>query len=250
MSLTILQNHSVIAGGVSTSFKASGGISPYTYSVISGGAGGSIDSITGLYTAPEVNPDSRKKSDTVLVTDSTPVTPITGTAKISVVQPLSIFCDIIAKGLGLANDQVYLWDQKVNIPTDSRLYIAVGVGATKIFGNTVSEVDDGNGNLVESQTLNVQSMISIDIVSRGPEARDRREEVIFALGNTYSKQQQETNSLRIARVAQSFINLSSEEGAGIPYRFNFSVALQYSKKKVGAISSYNTFPEFEILVNE
>ncbi len=248
--ITIYQNASVLTEGVSTSFKATGGVAPYTYSVVSGGTGGTIDSATGFYTAPYVNIDPSKKIDTILVTDSTPVTHLTATATIAILQPLSIFCDILAKGMGLSNNQVYLWDQKIDIPQDSKMYIAVGIGATKIFGSSVTEEDNGSGGLIEVQTINAHSMISIDILSRGPEARDRKEDVIFALGSTYSKQQQETNSLKIARISSGFINLSSEDGSAIPYRFNISVALQYSKKKVGNVNSYNTFPDFTVLTND
>lgn len=49
-------------------FTASGGVSPYSFSVLSGGAGGTINSSTGVYTAP--SGVGSTTVDTVQVTDS------------------------------------------------------------------------------------------------------------------------------------------------------------------------------------
>ena len=59
---------SLVAHGQKT-FAASGGVPPYSFSVMSGGAGGTIDPKTGAYTAPATLA-SATSSDTILVTDT------------------------------------------------------------------------------------------------------------------------------------------------------------------------------------
>ena len=245
-----LQNATAIRAGVSTSFMGSGGVAPYVFSLKTPNAGGSIDASSGVYTAPNVlNYDPRRKTETIIITDSTPVKHLTAEATISILLPLGIICDIIAKAMGLTSNQVYFWDQKIDIPKDERLYVVVGVNHTKIFGSSNKDVDDGAGGLEEVQEISVQDSLSIDIISRGPQARDRKGELIMALNSTYARSQLELNSMRLAKIPSSFVNLSTEEGAGIPYRFNLTVAVLYSETKVSPIGSYITFDD-TILVTD
>ncbi len=57
--------HGTLVGGTAY-FSAAGGTSPYTFSVLSGGAGGTINSSTGTYTAP-----GSSGTDTIQVKDAT-----------------------------------------------------------------------------------------------------------------------------------------------------------------------------------
>lgn len=236
--ITIAAGTLAIGAALSTSFGASGGTGPYTWSVLPGGAGGSIGASTGLYTAPAVlSTDPKKAYDVVKVVDSVLAE---ATIQILAGNPLQLVCDIIQREMGLAQGQVYLWDQKIDTPNDSRIYIAVGVLSTKPFGNRNAPDSSGPG-VVSKQSVNVLATLSIDIMSRSPEARERKEEVLMALFSDYSKLQQTTNSFGIARLASSFQNLSEIEGAAIPYRFNISVNMQYVVRKASAVPYNDDF---------
>lgn len=229
-----------MAPNLQTSLIGVGGTGPYSYAVLSGGAGGTIDSVTGIYTAPTVaNPDPAKSSDVIQVTDSVAAT---ATYPILVTNPLGLFCDILQTELGLAPGRVYLWDQKINEPTDSGLFIAVGIQSCKPFANTVS-MDGSGGGLVAVQSVNMLAVLSIDIISRGPEARDRKEEVILALNSIYAQSQQELNSFYIGKLPPGgqFVNLSNVDGAAIPYRFSISVNMQYFFRKLKAAPYFDEF---------
>ena len=114
MSLALAQSKTALAINLTASFLASGGSSPYAYSVLPGGAGGAIDSSTGLYTAPAVVPsDPSLLYDTIQVTDSLAAT---ASAQILVGTPLLLFCEILQRQLGLANGRVFIWDQKIFNP--------------------------------------------------------------------------------------------------------------------------------------
>lgn len=236
MSLSLLQNVTAIGINRSTSFSGTGGVPPYTYSVVPGGAGGSIGSLTGIYTSPLVS-----GSDTIKVVDSLAAQ---ATANIAILNHVELVCDIIQKEMSLANGQVYLWDQKIDTPQDFRLYAVISILSCKPFGNKAQF----NGT-VEVQSTNFQATLSIDIFSRGPEARDRKEEVIMALNSNYARQQMEANSFHIARISSGFVNLSNQDGPAIPYRFNISVNMQYSIGKTKVIPYFDSFQEPSVLTD-
>lgn len=243
--MTLTQSKTAVGTGITASFLAVGGTGAVTYSVRQNpvGAGGTINSSSGLYTAPAIvnggsfgKPD--KLYDTIIARDSLGVV---ATANILVGSPLLLFCEIIQQGLGLAPGRVYLWDQKLMQPTDSGLYVAVSVPSCKPFGNT-NTIDPTTGNSVQS--VNMLAQLQVDIISRDAEARDRKEELILALGSTYSQQQQEGNSFFVGKlpVGSQFTNLSSPDGAAIPYRFAIGISMQYFYTKTLVQDYFNNFP--------
>ena len=230
--MLINATYTAIAPGLSSEFAGSAGASPYTYEILTAGAGGSINATTGIYTAPatySVHPDI------IQCTDSNGAQ---ATLPIMVGTPLMLFCDIIKEGMELDAKQVYLYNQKINIPTDSDVYVAVGVLSCKPFSNTIEYLDDQS-----IQTTNFMASLSIDILSRSIDALNRKEELIMALNSQYARQQQEKNSFGIAKISSTFNNLSEIEGAAIPYRFNLSVNIQYYVKKVKDIDYFDNFSE-------
>ena len=252
MSITLTQSKTAICVNLTASFLAIGGAPPYSYTVraLPSGAGGSINASSGLYTAPaSVNAGSFGKPvqlyDTIIVTDSAGSM---ATAKILVGNPLILFCDIIQTEMGLDSNHCYLWDQKLFQPTDSSLYVAVSVLSNKVFGNT-NKLDPATGNQIQS--LNVVSTLQLDVISRSAEARDRKEDVLLALNSTYANQQMEGNSFFIGKLppGSSFINLSQQDGAAIPYRYSITVALQYFYIKTKPQDYFNNYQGPNIITN-
>jgi len=237
MTIALRGNATAIAVGVPTSFKASGGTGPYTYSVLSGGAGGTINSSTGMYTAPSsINSDPNLNTDTLKAVDSLGAIAI---AEITVMSPLELFCEIIQSEMGLDNGRVYIWDQKIKEPTDFEPYIVVSILNCKPFGNT--NRFDSSGNSLQS--VNMSATLSVDIKSRGMGALNRKEEIIMALQSDYAQRQQELNGFYIGKISSNFVNLSQEDGAAIPYRFNLSINMQYVSKKTTAVDYYDEFDD-------
>jgi hypothetical protein len=234
--MQIYQNSKAIGVNLTTPFTATGGASPYTYSVLSGGAGGSISG-SGLYTSP-----TAYGTDTIVAVDANTQTAI---ATIMVGSPLMLFCDIIQTAMGLSPGQVYLWDQKINIPEDSNLYVAVGVMSVKPFAS--SNILDANGNSI--QNVNCFAMLSVDLMSRSLIASEQKEQLILALASNYSQQQQELNGLLIARLSSGFVNISDTDGAAILYRYNINLGLQYLITKTSAVAYYDNFSAVAIAPN-
>lgn len=228
-ALKVLARTQSLIPNLTVPLGASGGTGPYTFSMVQGSKG-LVNPTTGVYTsAPQPG------QDVVQVADSLGAT---ATLQFFIGTPLQLICDIIRHELGLDPDQSYLWDQKFNIPNDSRVYVPVGVLSCKPFGNTNSFDPD----LGQVQSINMSATLSLDIMSRSIDGVNRKEEVLMALKSFYSESQQEMNSFRIFNISTNFVNLSDVEGAAILYRFNISVNVQYMVIKTNVIPYYDDFP--------
>lgn len=244
MTLTLTQSMTAIGPGRTSSFLGIGGRKPYVYSVLAGGAGGTINARTGVYTAPSTAQESpTKQFDTIRVTDALAAT---ATGVILIGSSLILFCDIIQTQLGLTADRVWVWDQKIFQPVDSALYIAVSIPMCKAFGNNTEFITTNAGVYSQSQSVNMQATIDVDIISRGPAARDRKEEVLLALNSLYSEQQQEANSFYIGKISTNFLNLSNIDGAAIPYRFKITCQMLYAVSKTTPIPYYSKFSGYTV----
>lgn len=245
MALTISQGAVAVAPRIKTSFAAAGGVAPYTFAVLPGGAGGTINAATGLYTAPVAysSENPLRLYDTIQVTDDVGAIAI---SKILVGSPLMLFCQIIEQELGLASGRVYLWDQKIMQPTDSGLYIAVSVGSSKPFGSS----NRMNAEGISEQFVSMLSILTVDVISRGASARDRKEEVILALESDYARRQQDANSFFVGKISDKFINISEVDGAAIPYRFRINISIQYAYAKARPTLFFDQFSPSSVDVKD
>ena len=249
--MIITQSKTALAPGLSASFLAAGGNAPYTYSVAADGAGGTINASTGVYTAPAVlSEDPKRQVDTIIATDALGGSFGTISSTILIAHPLLLFCEILEREMGLAPGRVYLYNQKIMQPTDSGIFIAVSILSDKPFGNINRSAQSGAG-LKSEQYISASTTLGVDIISRGPGARDRRLEILLALGSTYSQQQQNANSFYIARLPSGsrFVNLSTVDGAAIPYRFHIDIDMQYAYSKSTPIFFYDDFQQPELNID-
>jgi len=237
--------YSMISAGRSMMIEPSDGVEPYTFEVKALGAGGTID-VDGLYTAPSYIPDQPNKSyDTIIVTD----------ADLTVVEhivnlgtPIKFLGEIIRREMDLQPDQVTLYNQKFTIPKDEKVYISVGYLSQKPFSNNISYSGEGSG-LMEIQNTNIRAVMTVEIQSRNTSALNRKEEILFAVNSTFAKQMMEANSFSIAKISSNFVNLSREEGSGIPYRFNISLVMHYTVTKTKNVSYFSNFQSNNVVID-
>lgn len=240
MSLLLLPTRKAMIPTLQVYFNGTGGTEPYIYTVLAGGAGGTIDASSGLYTGPSgYNLDPKKNIDTIQVEDFLGAK---STAKAYILTPLQLFCDVIQQEMGLADGRVYLWDQKINSPTDMALWVSIRILSCKPFSNS-NKFDPALGQV---QSVNMHAQLSCDIFSRNTEARDRKEEIIMALNSYYSESQQEMNSFKIFPLSSSFLDLSQIDGSAIPYRFNITCSIQYFMRKFKQAPYFDDFSDVEV----
>ena len=237
MSLQLNCPITMITNNIQVQFQESGGIGPYIYSIVSGGPIGSIDS-NGLYTAPPY----MSGIDTVMVKDATLAT---ATCPISIRKPIGLVCDIIQTKMNLSSGRVYIYNNKINEPTDNGIFISVGVLNSKIVGNT-SYIDS---TMVENQSVTIFDTLEINLISRDQSAMWRQGDLIMALGSNYSQQQQEINNFKIGRIPTSFVNISGIDGAAIPYRYNLNISMQYMTMNINNVGYYDTFTTPTVTIN-
>lgn len=236
--MIVKQNLKAIAPNIETMFGQVGAVGSFTFSILPNGAGGTIDSATGLYKAPQLtNYNPKKFIDTIQVEDSLGTT---ATATIMVLPAIGLLAHIIQVEMGLSESQVQLYQQKFNVPNDSNVYVAVGMLTQKPFGSSKTYKDIGSG-LNEVVSTMWKCIAWVEIYSSTNLAFLRKEEIAAAIFSTYSEQIQEANNFKIAKMPSQFTNISSADGPGVPYRFNISVNLSYTVSKEKPVPYFDQY---------
>ncbi len=168
------------------------------------------------------------------------------------IQPLQtsvdIIRDIIKTEMKLADDRVFIYNQKWNIPTDEGLFVVIEYRGSKTLSSRNTTKQDNQGNLLEYQDVNMQEQITVQLFSRDLSALQRKEEAIMALASIYAQQQQAALSFYIARIAV-IEDLSDLEASAILYRFDIPVVVMSWYEKIKGTDYYNGF-RVKVRVND
>lgn len=155
---------------------------------------------------------------------------------------IKVVADVIQAELALANDRVYLYNQKWRIPPDEGLFVVVGFQSAKAFGaKTTYENDPITNELVEVQSVNQQETYTIDLLSRDSSARVRKQEVILALNSTLCQNAQEQYNFKIANLPTSFVDVSSLEATAILNRYQLAFNTLVVYQKIKSVLFYDQF---------
>lgn len=253
MSVTFAKTRSIVGPGGTVSFAASSdvpGATVPTWSVLPGGAGGTIVYNTGVYTAPSVL-DFTKPTDTIAVTmANSHFQPLdSGQTTIRIAHPIFLFLDIIQREMGLDDSHIYLWNQKMPQPKGDGVYVIVSVLDTKVIGNNMGPGGTNGGWDQSKQYVNLSHRLDINLVSRDNSAVFRQAELVMALNSAYSNSQQEANSFKVSKVPRNLVNVSGVDGTAIPFRYVLTCQLQYSQTKVQAIDYFTEVPLGDVVTN-
>lgn len=153
---------------------------------------------------------------------------------------LKIICDIIKNQLGLQNDQIWLYNQKVDIPNDGRMYVVVSVDNEDVFGSNIEkrEVDTGE----EADTwMNIKTNISINTFSYGNECLEKRYDIISAIRSVYSIQQQEKYNMQIARVPRIFMDASFATPTARLFSYHYEYSILHIEKRTHKVDYFDDF---------
>ena len=155
-------------------------------------------------------------------------------------EPIKNICNILQTQLDLTDKQIWIYNQKRDIPNDFGIYYVVQYGGQRIIGNIRKEIATEDG-LKEYQSVHSLAVFSVDIFSRSSQARQAKDLVIMALNSTYSQQVQEANGFQIARNSFQVTNTSEVEGVAELNRYSISFNVTYMTETTKSIAYYDTF---------
>lgn len=247
MSIVIAQSAYAVGPSMTAFFVASGGTAPYAYSVQSGGAGGTINPLTGVYTSPAaLSSDPTQFFDTIIASDQNNVS---ASVAIQIGNPLQLVMEALQRVMALASDRVYLYNQKILQPADSDLYIAVRVEDSNSFGNVNQPTVNGDA-LDSRQSVHMIDTISFDLISRNTSALRRRGEFLRVWNSDYFQRQQAACGFLMGRdPVRPFLMVPDLDGAAIPYRFRVHYHLQYTDVFQAPTQYFDTFFAPDITTN-
>ena len=164
---------------------------------------------------------------------------------------INLLVKLVKEQLDLDNNHVVTYNQRIPIPPDDGVFIAIGIKGEKLYGTTTKYVQSTIPNpqlnqpqipvLNEVLTQNTQEIYSIQIMSRNNDARSRRHEIVFALNSTQAEQMQEKYGFKIANQPVTFTDVSMGEGASrlTRYAITFNVLSAYSR--INPVNYYDSF---------
>ena len=158
-------------------------------------------------------------------------------------EPIKIIGDILKNCMILTDDQIFIYNQDFKLPETSGLFILLQYNTSSNYSTTnefipADEMVEGGQ---ESISMLTKESYTINVVSKNDEARQRKEEVIMSLNSNFSQDQQGLYQFQIARVSDSFTNVSELEGAGMLNRFAINISLLAHYNKTIDTTYYDTF---------
>jgi hypothetical protein len=165
-------------------------------------------------------------------------------------ETIKVVAEILKHEMGLKADQVLLYNQKFDTPSDERLYLAVSLLGSKPFGaNTGYVADPISGELTEQQSVNVQELYSVLLYSRSASARLRTWEVPAALVSTFAQQQMEAHSFKIGYLPQ-MTDVSEQEGTSRLNRYSLTFAALVAYRKTKPVDYFDKFTQPLLITNQ
>ena len=155
-------------------------------------------------------------------------------------EPIKYICQILQVQLNLTDRQIWIYNQKRDIPNDFGTYFVVNYTGQRIIGNTRREVATETG-LIEYQSVHSLANFSLNVFSRENTIREMRDKAIMALNSTYSQQIQEKYGFQIARNSFSVTNTSEIEGVAELTRYTISFNVTYMSETTKSIDYFDTF---------
>ena len=163
---------------------------------------------------------------------------------------LVLLAGLLQQQLGLANNRVYLYNQKWNIPPDDGLFIVVNFTGEKVFSSTYQTVNNPvTGNLDETKTTNVRETYTVNLFSRNAEAVQRKHEITFAVHSTAAQQLAEKYSLQFAPVPTFVTDTSSLEASAELNRTSITLQILRAYSQTNTCQFYDTFSEAALITN-
>ena len=158
-------------------------------------------------------------------------------------EPIKILGDIIKEFMTLVDGQIFIYNQDFKLPESSGLFVVLQYNSSKNYSSTNEFIPAPEGMLggQEKITTLMKEEYTINVISKNDEARERKEEIIMALNSNLSQDKQGLYQFQIARISNSFTNVSELEGAGMINRFAINISLLAFYDKLLDTTYYDDF---------
>ena len=151
---------------------------------------------------------------------------------------VQLIAQILQRGLTLTDDQIWIYNQRREIPPTPGLFVIVELNGVMPYGSQ-NKFNPATDTETLSQTL--QEMITIHAFSRDTTAVERMAEIFGVLNSTYSQQVQELEGFKIGVVPTTVNDVSSLEGAALLYRIDITLRVLRGYSITRAVDVYDTF---------
>lgn len=158
---------------------------------------------------------------------------------------LKTVCDILKVGMNLQNDQIWIYNQKIDIPNDKRIYVVVSLKSENVIGNNI-QVEGTVENLEENVWSNIITDVGIELFSYNVNALNRRYEVLSSMRSTYSVQKQEELNFNIGRRPVAFFDSSFFAPSSRLYAYYFMYRVTHVEKLGKKIDYYDDFMDADM----
>ena len=152
---------------------------------------------------------------------------------------LDILKQIIDSEMEMPQGRVWAYNANMDLPKDDDLFIILFLKEQTPISNTVKYVSTEKG-LEEHQSINIKEEITISLVSRSTQARDRAFEVHMALNSYLSRNLQAQNKMHISILGEIY-DASFLEASSMLNRFDCRIRVFKSYAKIKEIDYFNKF---------
>ena len=157
---------------------------------------------------------------------------------------LNLLKQLIDTQLKMPKGRVWAANSDNSLPKDKKLFIILKIDEVKPYANNLKYEYTADG-VNEILTTSVAEDITIALLSRNTEARDRAYEILQALSSTLSQQLQEKNKMHISRLGNIY-DASFLEATAFLNRYDIRIRVIRSYQNINPVDYYDKFSLPEI----
>ena len=161
---------------------------------------------------------------------------------------IKIIRNLINDYLELDAHHCYIYNNKILIPEDKKLFVVLGILNSEVIGNNLS-YRTTEDKLIAITSTSFCTTYTIDIFSYDLSARQKQFEVINCLGSFQALQSQERNGYSIARIPNRFYDLSSLEASKMLNRYKADFKVIHKVEIEKEASYFDKLSVFRTIIN-
>lgn len=152
---------------------------------------------------------------------------------------LDVVQQILSNQMNIPASRIFAYNSNVDLPTDSALFIPLFYTERKPYANNSKMISTPAG-VNEHQTVNMVEDVIIALMSKDTSARDRVQDVFFALKSNYSQDIQTQNNIRISTIGEAY-DKSFLEATSMLNRFDIKIRIFRGYEKINTVDYYDKF---------